>query len=127
MLFLMSSNDQQMRDLEALAAELTVARDDAIAAKKARSEFFAVMSHEMRTPLNGVISAINLLEDSAKDSWQSTLLATASGSAQNLMAVINHVLDFSKLEAGKLVVQLSPANHKELLQSVLDICKAKQG
>ncbi len=125
MLFLMSSNQQHINDLAEFAKELEVARDEAIEAKKNRSDFFAVMSHEMRTPLNGVISAIGLLEDSAKDSWQSTLLATANSSAKNLMAVINHVLDFSKLEAGKLVLSSEEFNQKELLQSVVDICKAK--
>jgi len=84
---------------------LIQARIAAEAANKAKSEFLANMSHEIRTPLNGVIGMLDLLDSDAFDSEQRGMLDTASSSADALLTLINDVLDYSKIEAGKLALE----------------------
>lgn len=82
--------------------ELKVARDEAIKANKAKSRFVASMSHELRTPLNGVIGMTQLLERTNLTPVQADYLAACRTSGETLLTVIGDVLDFSKMEAGKL-------------------------
>jgi len=74
-------------------------------ASQQKSTFLATMSHEIRTPLNGVIAMIDLLVESPLTAVQRDYAATISDSAESLAAIINDVLDFSRLEAGKLEVE----------------------
>ena len=85
--------------------ELKKARDQAIEANKAKSRFVASMSHELRTPLNGVIGMTQLLESTELTPTQADYLSACRTSGQTLLTVIGDVLDFSKMEAGKLELE----------------------
>jgi signal transduction histidine kinase/HPt (histidine-containing phosphotransfer) domain-containing protein len=86
-------------------AELANARDAALRAASFKASFMANMSHEIRTPINGVLGMLGLLADSELSTDQRTLLNTAQSSADALLDIINDVLDYSKIEAGKLPIQ----------------------
>jgi signal transduction histidine kinase/ActR/RegA family two-component response regulator len=83
-------------------AEVEKARDLAEAATRAKSEFLANMSHEIRTPLNGVIGMTQVLESRELDVGTRDMVATIRDSGATLMAILNDVLDLSKIEAGKM-------------------------
>jgi PAS domain S-box-containing protein len=87
-------------------AELIAARDSAEQANRAKSDFLARMSHEVRTPLNGIIGMAAIALDSAPEPILMDSLETIRSSADALLEIINDILDFSKIEAGKL--QLDP-------------------
>jgi PAS domain S-box-containing protein len=102
-------------------AELTRARDAALKAAKAKSDFLAVMSHEMRTPLNGVMGILDLLSHTDMDKQQSQYVATAMNSGEILQGHINDVLDITSIDAGAM--ELQPAEHdlQQLLEEVARI------
>ncbi len=87
---------------------LKKARDEALLAVKAKSEFLSTMSHEIRTPLNSVIGITNLLLQKKPEGEQKEYLDTLLFSANNLLFIINDILDFSKLEAGKMQISYTP-------------------
>jgi two-component system sensor histidine kinase/response regulator len=86
-------------------AELATALKSAQAAAKAKSEFLANMSHEIRTPMNGVIGMLELLQTESLNADARSMLETAHHSADALLLLINDVLDFSKIDAGKLMLE----------------------
>lgn len=85
--------------------EITEARDEAIRANKAKSQFLANMSHEIRTPLNGIIGFIEILKKSVTENVQRKQLEIVSKSSHLLLSIINDILEFSKIEAGKLEIE----------------------
>eukprot|EP00026_Physarum_polycephalum_P001907 Phypoly_transcript_01910.p1 GENE.Phypoly_transcript_01910~~Phypoly_transcript_01910.p1 ORF type:complete len:950 (+),score=217.59 Phypoly_transcript_01910:111-2960(+) len=82
--------------------ELAKARDEALSLAKMKSEFLANMSHELRTPLNAIIGMTDLLKETALDAQQQEYFDIVQGSAVSLLSIVNHVLDFSKFEVGKM-------------------------
>jgi CheY-like chemotaxis protein/HPt (histidine-containing phosphotransfer) domain-containing protein len=87
------------------AAELERARDEAMASARAKSQFLASMSHEIRTPLNGVLGMLDLLRAGRLEREQRHFVELAGTSAETLLAVIGDVLDFSKIDAGRLELE----------------------
>lgn len=124
-LFFMSTEKKMVQDLERLNDELTQTRRELERNQAARNDFFTQMSHEMRTPLNGVVSALTLLQDQMLDNDASSLVTLARSSARNLMQVTNYVLDLSKIEAAEGIADNEPFHLEELLSGVHSIVAAK--
>ncbi|MBO6763906.1 ATP-binding protein [Maricaulis sp.] len=93
---------ERSHKLSALAEQLGHARIEALAASKAKSEFLATMSHEIRTPLNGVLGVAQLLMSTELNAEQSEFVRVINDSGQILLRLLNDVLDLSKIEAGKM-------------------------
>ena len=93
----------------------------ALKANQAKSQFLAMISHDIRTPLHGIIAALDLLSDSQLSSQQQNYVATANISAQILQAIISDVLDFSKIEANKLTLNPTSTSLLELCTTIKQI------
>jgi signal transduction histidine kinase len=112
-------NARDISDLKAYQRALEAARDAAEAASRAKSAFLANMSHEIRTPMNGVLGLTALVLDSPLNEQQRHYLKLAHESALSLLAIINDILDLSKIEAERLVLEPAPFQVHELLDSAL--------
>ena len=97
-----------MRLVRTNALALETAQDQAQEASRAKSAFLAMMSHELRTPMNGVLGMAHALGTTKLDARQSDYLDTIVQSGDGLMAILNDILDLSKIEAGKLDLEVAP-------------------
>ena len=110
-----------MRRIDAAERDLLRARDAAEAANRAKSVFLANMSHELRTPLNAILGFAELMaRDESAPEGQRHNLETIARSGHHLLTLINDILEISKIEAGRLVLQPSPCDLHELVETVVE-------
>jgi len=111
--------------LDSANDDLTVARDAAIEGSRAKSAFLAAMSHEIRTPLMAVLALTDLLQDTDLDDDQRGLLDTVRTSGDTLLAVINDILDWSKIESGALHLENRPFELRACVESAATVVAAQ--
>ena len=112
-------------DRKHVEAQLVEAKEAAESASRAKSDFLAMMSHEIRTPLNGVLGFAELLDGTTLDANQRDYVHTIRENGSNLLHVLNDILDYSKIEAGKLAIDSQPTVLREIVASAAETFRAK--
>jgi diguanylate cyclase (GGDEF)-like protein len=113
--------NQMMNVLEQREAELKESRDAAVNMAQMKAQFAATVSHEVRTPLNGVVGMLDMLKETRLNQRQQEFVDVAWNSSRTLIALINNILDFSKMEAGKLKLEETEFHLGTLVAEVLEL------
>lgn len=121
---LVSLNTQLESKIKTRTAEMMAARDKAIEGSRAKSEFLAVMSHEIRTPMNGVLGMLKLLIRSNLSPHQKRYTEVALASGESLLSIISDILDYSKLDAGKMQLEQFPFELQAFLEDTAALYSA---
>lgn len=112
-------------EIQRQSQELIVAKEMAEKASLAKSEFLANMSHEIRTPMNAILGFSDLLQDLVVDARGTSYLNSIITSGKTLLSLINDILDLSKIEAGKMLLEYEPIQLKLLLEDIINIFHLK--
>jgi len=121
----LGDDEAQLREAEGrrltLESELAEILDLAEDAARTKTEFLATMSHEIRTPLNGILPILEMLRDTPLNGEQLKLVQTAQNSSRHLLRIINDILDFAKVDSGKLQLETIEVDVRELVKSVTEL------
>jgi signal transduction histidine kinase/CheY-like chemotaxis protein/ligand-binding sensor domain-containing protein len=126
--FLQTMNDelqQQKEEIIIRQEEAEKARHEAEQANRAKSIFLATMSHEIRTPMNGVIGMASLLSETPLNDEQHEYTETIKSCGESLLIVINDILDYSKIESGKMELEEKEFDLRTCIEEVLDVFAGK--
>jgi signal transduction histidine kinase/CheY-like chemotaxis protein len=115
-----SGSLQDINFIKAAEEALRAGRDRAREANKAKSDFIAVMSHEVRTPLNAILGSVEVLKRNDHDTETTELVALIDDAGRGLLTIVNDMLDVSKIEAGKLEISPSPTDLCALVTRTVD-------
>lgn len=116
---------QAIQELQEQSEELDEARQEAESASKAKGLFLANLSHEFRTPMNGIIGMTELTLDTELDAAQEEYISTVQRSARNLLHIVNDVLDFSKIDSGAMRYEVLPFSIRGCVRDALILTAAQ--